>query len=232
MVTKKIIQKTEPDEVDSKKSIITVLAIIAGVVIILIAAYIIFKDIQSNPKNLNNNVHVVYNNNAFNKQSDNLWYVLLSIRKQPYNIPFYYNPYQAEAVRITNESMRSLATFINTNPYGLVYITVEPNESAKIVVSAVEVARIFGQKYNILNMDVRAAVTSAPKKSVGTNETAQYPIITCDNADNETLVLWITIGEENSITSQGNCIILKAITANESVMVADAMTYRILQITS
>lgn len=220
-----------PKNIDKEtgNSIMAVLAIIAGVILLLIVAYFVIKGINSNPLNLNNNYHVTYNSYTFNRQSDNLWYVLLSIRNQPYTIPFYYNPYQTDSVNITNESMRTLARFINTNPDGMVYITVEPNQSSVIVVSAVEAARIFGQKYNILNMNVKAAVTSPPVST--SNETAQYPIITCDNADNETLVLWLTVGKTNSISSVGNCLILESVNASDNVRVVDAMTYRILQIT-
>ena len=194
---------------------------------LFVVIFFAIKGASNNPSNVNTANHIVFNNYVFDKQSDNIWYSQFSIRSQPYNIPFYYNPYEVENVSISNESMKTLASFINLHPGATVYITLDPNESTKVVVAAVQLARIFGQKYNILNMDVYAAITS----QIQGNDSGTYPVITCQNATNDTLVLYIDVADEDSITSQGNCIIMKSFNANESIRIADAMTFRILRIT-
>lgn len=215
---KKLAKKKE------RTSLIAVLTIIAIIVVLMIASYFIITSTRNVKTNTAN--RITYNNYDFAKLEDNHWYVQLSINNVAYNMPFYYNPYEVENVSIDNTTFQDIKRFINYHPGGNIYFTMDPDESSKIVIAAVELGRILGNRYNIFNMNV---ISSFTKDSVNGNITT-YPIITCANATPGTMVMWFAVADENKVMGDSNCIVIKARSANESIMVADALSYRILTI--
>jgi hypothetical protein len=176
------------------------------------------------PKYLLPKTNVVeYNNYVFEKFEDNKWITQQLIRGQLYNIPFYYNPEQVLDIPFDPKSIQNIRNFRDT-VNGQVYITVDPYESSKVVLASVEYARILGNAYNIYNMNVKSAISTPVDGNDG------IPVITCDNQSKNVFVIYQTVTDKNLVSVDGNCIILESKTPNESIRVADAFSFRLLNI--
>jgi len=208
---------SEEKPVDSKRSLIIVLTII-GIIVVVIAGIILLSKYVF----INNN-SVIYNHYQFDKFEGNKWMTQQLIKNQMYNIPFYNNPTQVLDIAVDPNSITRVRDFsLYTN--GTTYISVDPLANARVVLAGVEYARILGKVYNIYNMNVKSAVDQY------VNDTVDTPVITCNNQSKDTLVIYQTITDKNLISVNGNCIILESKNATESIRVADAFAFRLLNI--
>jgi hypothetical protein len=210
-------EENPEDAIDKDKKSILYVLIGLGIILIIFAAILVlskyvFKD--------NNTVE--YNNYVFEKFEGNKWMTQQLIRGQLYNIPFYYNPVQVLDVPVDPNAVRNIRLF-KAYSNDTVYITVDPDESSKVVIAGVEYARILGTAYNIYNMNVKSAISEPVN---GTD----YQVITCKNQSTKLFVIYQTVTDKNLISVRGNCIILESMSANESVKVADAFAFRLLNI--
>lgn len=202
------------------------LIIISGILIIIAAAIIygVIKQANSVPQYYKSENKVVYNYFKFTKdKTDGFWYLEIMIKNQPYNIPFYYNPYDLLDIPAEPQTLQVISTFMKNNPKGRIYISVDPEDNSKIIVAGVEIVRLLGDRYNIFNFDVYSAI-SKPYNNT------QYPIITCRNATSQQLVIMMNNVGFDSINNDGYCVMINFANANESVRVADAFSLRLLGI--
>ncbi len=216
----------------SSRSLWTTIIILA--VILLIMALIFFgvryATREINKKKLAEHM-LDYHNFTFAKADDNKWYTRIIIKGAPYDIPFYYNPVEAENVSVASglDIGRTIWNFYLLQTPKQVFITLDPNTPGpQIVIAGVELSRLLGKQYNIYNFDTHVAITNQPF-----NQTLDYPLITCANASANTTVIHLVINTsapQDRITAQGNCYTLEATTVNESIRVADAFSYRLLHI--
>ncbi len=215
--------KNEADE--NKKSLITVFVIIGIILVMFISTYFVSSYVREKQAEAKLKESMVnYNGFIFYKDNENHWLGQLNIRGKPYTIPFYYNPYQVENISLDNQSTIEKIMNFESVENGKIYITVDPEESSKIVVSAVEIARILGTANNIYNYNVSSAIIREIE------QTTQYPVITCENQNTKVIVIELKISKENKIYSDKNCIILEATSADEMIKVADSFALRILTI--
>jgi hypothetical protein len=211
--------KPERPPVNSKKSLITVLVIVGIVIIVLATVVLLSKYVFTNK----NSDTVAYNNYVFQKFEGNKWMTQQMIKGQLYNIPFYYNPTEVLDIPIDPASInkiRNLSYYSNV----MVYVSVDPNESSKVVLAGVEYVRILGKAYDIYNMNVTSAINKPA------NQTTEYPVITCKNQSINRLVIYQTISTKNLVSIKGNCITIEASSVNETVRVADAFAFKLLNI--
>jgi len=212
-----IINKNEKKPVDSKKSLIVIL-IIVGIIILLLGSIFLLKYVVKNKDT------VTYNQYVFQKFEGNKWMTEQMIKGQLYNILFYNNPTQVSNIAIDPISINRIREFtLNTN--GTVYVSIDPNESSKVVLAAVEYVRILGTVYNMYNLNVKSAFNHYP-----INQTTDYPIITCSNQSKDTLVIYQTVTDKNLVSIAGNCVIIESKNASESIRVADAFAFKLLNI--
>jgi hypothetical protein len=192
----------------------------AGIAIIILIIGIIFVMTRYV---FPNNDTVEYNHYIFQRYEGNKWMTQQLVREQIYNIPFYNNPKQVLDIPVDPASITRIRNFrAYTN--GTVYITVDPYESSKVVLANVEYARILGTAYNIYNMNVKSAI------STSVNQTADILVITCKNQSKNVFVIYQKVTDKNLISVNGNCIVLESSSANESIRVADAFAFRLLNI--
>jgi len=210
-------QTAEVKPVDSKKSLMFVLMII-GIIILIIGTVILLSKYVFVNKNT-----VEYNHYTFEKFEGNKWMTQQLIKNQLYDIPFYNNPTQVLDIPVDPKSIDQIRGF-STNLNGTVYISVDPNESSRIVLAGVEYARILGDAYNIYNMKVKSAISGY------VNDSIETPVMTCDNQSINTFVIRQTVTDKNLISVNGNCIVLESKNATESIRVADAFAFRLLNI--
>ena len=202
-----------------------------AIIIIIVVAFGVFVYFLKNNKNLETeqylqgDVNIVYNYYKFSKLEDNKWYLDLTIREKPYIIPFYYNPFETEEIYMDNNTMKAIANHMAQHTGGRIYISVDPNESSKIVISGVEIARLLGTKYEIFNFDVKTAVHYKPYENF-----TEYPVATCANVKPTALVIVLNVTGKNEIVTKNNCIMINSVDQNESIRVADYFSFRILGI--
>lgn len=209
---------------ENNKSLITVFIILGVIVALFIAFYfgsIALKNYQLK-KELEGRT-VIYDRFTFINETDGKWYTQFKIGAQPYIIPFYYNPFEVENISLDSPNTITKIKQLQQNPQTKVYITVNPDQSSKIVIAAFEISRILGTTYNIYNLNVSSAITNN-NNQVQTD----IPVITCQNQTGNVVVIWITVGDENKIQSADHCVIIEAKSIDETIMVADAFSYRIL----
>jgi hypothetical protein len=168
---------------------------------------------------------LTYNSYVFRLLEDKAWYVDLAIKGKLYTIPFYYTPDKVEYVNVTNESVNAIALFSKYNPGGKVYMAIDPNELSTIVIAGVEVARILGENYDMYNFKVESAFFKLPYENY-----TGHPVVNCDNATQNTMVIMFAVGEKDRVRAIGNCILLESESLNNSIKVADAFSYKILRI--
>ena len=213
---------------EHNRSLITILVIIAVILVLFIATYfgiIYYREYKTKKEIASRTLR--YNNMTFIKEN-NEWITKFKVGPQPYIMSFYYSPLDAENVSMEyaggTTPVNRIKTFRQFHPDGKVYITVNPNDSSSVVIAAVEVSKILGTGYNLYNLNVSSAVTTQINDSA-------YPVITCkDQNSSSTLVIWIVVNKENKLSALGNCIVVEAKSTNETILVADALSYRLLNI--
>jgi hypothetical protein len=205
-----------------KKNNLNILLGIIAVLVIGVLAYVIAS--HNAPKKPQSNI-LVYGNHSFVQGDDGNWYTQMTIRKTPYTLSFHYNPFEVENVTVDSlYTPEKIKTFRQFHPNSTIYITMDPTQSSRLVIASVEIAKILGKAYNIYNYDVHSAITEP------SDANTEIPVITCANATGSTMVIWITVDNSNQISSSSNCIIIEATDANETIRVADALAFRLLNI--
>jgi len=153
--------------------------------------------------------------------SDTLWVTQIEVQGQPYNIPFYHHPSATEDIAYT-EGLAEAITDAEIPPE-MVYLSLSPDAGSRPVIAAVEISRLLGTRYNLLNMEVQSALTR-PDDSLDTL------VRTCEDARDGVLVIVFEQGTINAITNDGNCITMTYTTPEESIRVADRFAYELLKI--
>ncbi len=167
-----------------------------------------------------------YNGFDFVKESRGdltLWVTQLDVRGQVYNIPFYHHPREAESV-IMEPGVTD--RFLGSQRPALIYITVPADGGSHPVVGGVEISRITGFKYGLLDIETKSALQEAVPD-------VQTPVITCADATNSTAVLSFEQGATNLIVrdkTRPDCIRFIYKDENSSILVADRFAYGLLRI--
>ena len=168
-----------------------------------------------------------YNNFEFARQGDN-WYTAVNKGGQPYQILMYYHPRDLEDI-VVDSTVRDRFFALKDNN-GSIFITLDPDGSDnKIVVAGVEIAKVTGTRFGLLDVPTRSAFIKAPANASANTPT---PIKTCKDANGTTMVIWLTLSDKNLVSAEGNCIILEAKSYNDTVKVADRLVYQLFGIMS
>jgi hypothetical protein len=197
--------------------------IFAGILILIFLAIVFVPKLIQKTK-LDQNK---YNNFEFVQKEDKFWYTVIQKGEQPYWIPFYYHPRDLEDIPV-EANLRAKFFDLQTNN-GSIYITMDPdNANNTIIIAGVEIARITGERYGLLNVPTRSAFIKQPSNSTADTGT---PVVTCADANDKIMVIWITLSDKNMIYSYGdNCLILEAKTYKDMIRVADRLMYHLLGI--
>jgi len=144
------------------------------------------------------------------------WFAEFNVRGQPYVMTFYYHPSQVDNITVVPDTLKvtQLATVANST----LYITVPNNVPGKVGVAAIEITRVLGKRYNLVNLNVKTAV-------YGTGPDQ----ISCGNASGNTVVMSFEQGTIDAVFVRStNCIVVSATDAERAVAVADAYAYRLI----
>lgn len=103
-----------------------------------------------------------------------------------------------------------------------VYVTIDPfeNLTGETTLAALEIDKFIDNQY-LFNTPVYSAFT-VPYQN--------YTVKTCDDATNDTAVIFLTLGPETKAYSQGECVILQGMTQTDIVKLADGLMFKMLRI--
>ena len=158
----------------------------------------------------------LYNGFAFVKIGP-FWYTRIVKGDQHFDIPFKYDPKSVEDIIVLVEPEDFNFSFI--------FLTSDPDLTSRTAIASIEVGRIIGDKYDIMNIPIRAALTRSKE---GVSE--QIPVITCDDAGNGTGVVLFGLGDATGVVTKDDCILVAGTDEEEIIRAADKFAYRILGI--
>ncbi len=210
-IGKKFKQKTS----DSTGLIFIVSATI--IILLLLIGPVAYKKYKSK-KRLEENK---YRGFDFYKNKDGSWRTEYWKEGQPYIIPFYHHPRELDSVVYED----GVEDKILRKPKRL-FIAMPPDGGSKVVVAGVEISKITGFRYNLLNIPTRSALT---EQSFSENS-SDYPVVDCSSATNKTGVVRFKKGEFNKVYSRGHCVIVEYASVEEATKPADRLAYEMLGI--
>lgn len=211
----------EEEKEMARESLIYTLTIVFVCVIILLGLIYVPQYLKSSKLESDQ-----YNHFSFVQDENGFWNTVVNKGDQPYTIPFYYHPRDLEDI-ILEENLRD--KFFNIRDVGgSIFITLDPDaDSNKIVIAGVEIAKITGERYGLLDVPTKSAFTKVPEGGSTNTATA---VVTCDQADEDTMVIWLVVSGKNLVSSVGNCVVVEAKDYNETVRVADRLVYHLMGI--
>lgn len=135
---------------------------------------------------------------------------------QPYILDVRYGPIELEDISL-DRSIRQKLIDDKT-----LFITIDPKENltGKTTMAALEIAKVMGNEL-FFRLPVNSSMTSEYK---------EYPVKTCKDATREETVLWLKLGTENKIVSEGNCITITGKTEDDLIRGADRFVLYMLGI--
>jgi hypothetical protein len=186
-----------------------------GILLVILVAVTAYQKYQQNQDREEDE----FNGFEFAQAEGGLWVTRIEVGRQPYDIPFYYHPRETQDVIVDKTAVDPLLS----GAPGEVYISVDPDANNRVVIAGVEIARITGSKYNLLNLNTKSALTKpVPAYDI--------PVVTCKDATEDRVVIQFVEDRANVIYREGNCIQLHYANANDSIKVADRFAYMLLRI--
>ncbi|RLE38288.1 hypothetical protein DRJ17_04455 [Candidatus Woesearchaeota archaeon] len=217
-----------------KKSYLSLLYIIGALVVIFLIAfgttqfikpkqpYVVGSVIfEGNIVDVPEGYTYVYNGFKFTR-FNNVWLTRININIENrttdiYDFAIRFSPRELNGISIQPGTKERI---LNAD---FVYFTTDPDLSSKAVVAMIEIGRAIGDKFNIYNKPTKAALT---KKTKGNNMT----VITCEDADESTVVMYFKIGESTGARYEGNCILIEGETEWDIIRAADRLLYQMFGI--
>lgn len=105
------------------------------------------------------------------------------------------------------------------------YLVTDPDEESRIVIGMVEVGKIVGGKYDILNIPTVVGLTEPVP-----NSTEERQVITCENSTQQAPVIYFRKGDSNMVYTEDSCIIVEGTTGDEVILASDKLGYVLLGI--
>lgn len=104
----------------------------------------------------------------------------------------------------------------------VIFITIDPKEglTGKTTMAALEVTKVMNNEL-LFHIPVNSSMISPYK---------EYPVKACKDATRTETVLWLKLGKENSVESDGNCVIITGRTEEDLIKGADRLVLYLLGI--
>lgn len=132
-----------------------------------------------------------------------------------YYINTRYDPEQVEDIPsedINDKIIGKKEVFIVIDPYA--------NLTGQTTLAALEIDKFIDNRY-LFNIPVNSAFTE---------DYQNMTVKTCGNANNETAVIWLKLGDETRIYSDKECVILEGKTQEDLIKLATLLNFKLLKI--
>ncbi|MFT4311628.1 MAG: hypothetical protein ACMXYF_00165 [Candidatus Woesearchaeota archaeon] len=164
-----------------------------------------------------------YNDFVFYKDQAGGWEVEIYKEDQPYHISFFFSPSQVENISLDPLAYREF--YLRDT----IYIAIDPQlHEYDLMPSAasasVEIGKIVGQRYNLLNKNTPAALTRPYSND------SDVRIFNCSQITPTTGVVEFLYGNETQIDVDGGCIQIRANSTAEFRRAATRVAFQILGI--
>ena len=160
-------------------------------------------------------INYAYNGFSFVKIGP-LWYTKVSAKGNVYNIPFRFGPKDVEHIPVEMDNFSA----------GIVFLTMDPELTSRVAIAAIEIGRVLGDKYDLLNIPDKSALTKIPEGRIQDyNETL---IKTCEDATEVEAVFLFISGNETKVYEENNCVIIQGVTDDDIIKASDRLAYGIL----
>ncbi|HLP79837.1 MAG TPA: hypothetical protein VK158_04340 [Acidobacteriota bacterium] len=150
---------------------------------------------------------------------ESLWQTRIIHNDSAYILTSYYSPRELENISIPDYTWKFIIgrkAMILTLASNLDSYVNGPQKAA---VGAIEVGKVLGKRYGILNMDTMSAVTADP--------TGAAPVANCDNVTASTGVIVFQLGNETRISTLGTCVIVQGATPEDLVRASDRLMFHV-----
>jgi hypothetical protein len=119
-----------------------------------------------------------------------------------------YDPLSLEDIEIDRAIFHKIIDDTTT------FITINPNANltGKTTIAALEINKNIEYFFHI------------PVNSSMTESYSNYPVKSCEDASKEESVIWLKLGDETKITSEGNCITIEGKTQEDLIRAADRLS--------
>lgn len=103
------------------------------------------------------------------------------------------------------------------------YITINPNAelTGRTTIAALEIDKFLDNAY-LYKIPTKSAFTEVYESS------PDYTIKTCEDADEDTAIIWLKLGEENVIKDENGCVIIEGQTEDDLIKLADGLAFYIM----
>lgn len=195
--------------------------ILVIVVVFGMFGFWILKNKNSEPKTEN----VIYNEYVFEKNGD-FWSTHVRVSTslddtiREYNVHFHVTPYDVEDIPSIKSTTNKSTGRNYISRADKIYITMDPEYPASVVLSGVQLAKILG---NIYQKDVSSAITRPDIRT-------DAPIITCNNSTLSTVVIHLNLGQTTHIYNEGSCIIVEGRDPLELLLATERYSFELLGI--
>lgn len=206
------LMSSDKQDTSTNTSFYIVLGIILFVIVVLVGLALFSRQApQPDPQD-----SYEYNGFTFTK-SGNVWITQAQRGNQVYDLTLHYGPRQVSNIPIEPDLYRII--------FGsdLVYIVLHDeslttaNASSRGALAAIEIAKIVGKRYDILNKDVVSGIM-APTASAN----PEIPVITCENATTTRSVVLFAINDTPQVSQVSpGCIWIQAPTGVDLIRAAD-----------
>ncbi|MBC8495476.1 hypothetical protein H8D36_04950 [archaeon] len=149
-------------------------------------------------------------------QSSELWFTKIELNKVPYTIPYYFHPNELEDINVEEDVENIILVY---RPKKII-ISLPGDSSSDMAIAGIEIAKITGERYEVLNIKTVSAVNDLVEG---------LPYATCDNASQEVVVISFKKSNRNTVYGYNRCIILEY-KEGDAVRVADAFSYSLIKV--
>lgn len=186
-------------------------------VLVVVAGVVYFVDFEPEyPKSYQySNGDVIFDVEVIDEINTNIYFTLGGT-EQPYILNLRNDPVSLEDIpasgNLGTRVLGSKGVFITIDPY--------TNLTATTAIAALEIDGVIDNEL-LYNKTVASAMTS---------EYQDYPVITCDMANNDYIVIYLMLGDQTAVYSDGYCIVVEGTDEDELVRAADRLVLHLLGI--
>ncbi|MBT4416635.1 hypothetical protein HOC80_00875 [archaeon] len=194
-------------------------ALIIGIIaaLIVLGTVIYFSDFNSTNVYQYSNGDSIFDVNVLNEVETQIR-ITIGDSEEAYILNLRNDPLSLEDISVTGNIAQRI---INDQE---IYIVINPNAglSSKATIAALEIDKIIDNQffYNI------------PVSSAMTEEYGEYPIVTCDMANDEYSVIYLGVADETAVYVDDYCIIVEGADEDDLIRAADRLSLHLLGIMS